>query len=135
LLIIIHWCRPPAPPAPRSPRSQKGGSSRINEPGSAGSRVVGRVFTELLVAFFGADMPEDFYALVQSAAATLPPDDVGLIAMGLRGGVPSHRESIRIRTGVADRWHRLFREWDVLLCPVVPTRMVGFRRTQNGREN
>jgi hypothetical protein len=33
------------------------------------------------MAFFGADMPEDAYALLRSAAATLPPDDVGLIAM------------------------------------------------------
>jgi amidase len=27
----------------------------------------------------------------------------------------------RIRAGIADRWRRLFREWDVLLCPVMPT--------------
>lgn len=44
--------------------------------------------------------------------------------MGLRGSVMSHREWIRddrIRTGIADQWHRLFREWDVVLCPVMPT--------------
>ncbi len=86
--------------------------------------LVGRVFTQLLMALFGGDMPDDVYARLQSAAATLPPDDVGLPAMGLRGSVMSHREWIRanqIRTGIADRWHRLFREWDVLLCPVMPT--------------
>jgi amidase len=36
----------------------------------------------------------------------------------------SHREWIRtdrIRTGIADRWHQFFRDWDVILCPVMPT--------------
>jgi amidase len=36
----------------------------------------------------------------------------------------SHREWIRtdrIRTGIADRWRQFFREWDVVLCPVMPT--------------
>jgi amidase len=86
--------------------------------------LIGRVFTQLLMAFFGADLPDDVYARMQSAAATLPPDDVRLTAMGLRGSVMSHREWIRtdrIRAGIADKWRRLFREWDVVLCPVTPT--------------
>ena len=86
--------------------------------------VVGRVFTQLLMASFGADLPDDIYARLQSAATTLPPADVGLRAMRLRGSVMTHREWIRtdrIRTGIADRWRRLFREWDVVLCPVMPT--------------
>jgi amidase len=85
---------------------------------------VGRVFAQLLMAFFGADFPDDVYASRQSAAAALPPDAATLSAMGLRGSVMSHREWIRddrILTGIADRWHRLFREWDVVLCPVMPT--------------
>jgi amidase len=86
--------------------------------------LVGRIFGQLLMAFFGADLPDDVYARLQSAAAALPPDDVGLAAIGLRGRVMSYREWIRtdrIRTGIADRWRRLFREWDVVLCPVMPT--------------
>ena len=86
--------------------------------------LIGRVFTQLLMVFFGADLPDDVYSRLQSAAAKLPPDDVGLAAMSLRGSVMSHREWIRtdrIRTGIADRWRRLFREWDVVLCPVMPT--------------
>jgi amidase len=85
---------------------------------------VGRAFTQLLMAFFGADMPADVYARRQSAAAALPPDDVGLTATDLRGSVMSYREWVRtdrIRTGIADRWRRLFREWDVVLCPAMPT--------------
>jgi amidase len=85
---------------------------------------VGRVFTQLLMALFGADFPDDVYARLQSATATMPPDDVGLTATGLRSSVMSYREwtrTDRIRIGIADRWHRLFREWDVLLCPAMPT--------------
>ena len=38
--------------------------------------------------------------------------------------VMSHREWImtdRIRAGVAHQWREFFREWDVVLCPVMPT--------------
>jgi amidase len=86
--------------------------------------LVGRTFRQLLAAFFGADLPDDVYARLQSAAAKLPPDASSLTAMRVRGSVMSHREWIRtdgIRTGIADRWRRLFREWDVVLCPVMPT--------------
>jgi amidase len=86
--------------------------------------LIGRVYTQLLMAVFGADLPDDIYRQRQSVAATLPPGDVGLAAMRVRGSVMSHREWIgtdRIRTGIADRWRRFFREWDVVLCPVMPT--------------
>jgi amidase len=86
--------------------------------------LIGRVFTQLLMAFFGADLPDDVYARMQSAAAMLPPDDAGLTARSLRGSVMTHREWIRtnrVRAGIADGWRRLFREWDVLLCPAMPT--------------
>jgi amidase len=86
---------------------------------------VGRVYTQLLTAVVGADLPDDVYARRQSAAAELPPDDAtSLAALRLRGSVISHREWVRtdrIRTGIADRWRQFFREWDVLLCPVMPT--------------
>jgi amidase len=85
---------------------------------------VGRVYTQLWMALVGADLPDDVYARQQSAAATLPPDATDLAATGLRGRVISHREWIRadrVRTGIADRWRRFFREWDVVLCPVMPT--------------
>jgi amidase len=86
--------------------------------------LAGRVYTGLLMAVFGADYPDDVYKRLQSAAAELPSDAMSLAAIGLRGNVMSHREWIRtdrIRTGVDDRWRRFFREWDVVLCPVMPT--------------
>jgi amidase len=86
--------------------------------------LIGRVYTQLWMAIVGGDLPDDVYARQQSAAATLPPDAIGLAAIGLRGRVTSHREWIRtdrIRTGIADRWRRFFGAWDVVLCPVMPT--------------
>jgi amidase len=85
---------------------------------------IGRVFTQQLLAIVGADFPDDVYARRQSTAATLPADDVSLTAVGLRGSVMSYREwtrTDRIRTDIADGWHRLFHECDVVLCPVMPT--------------
>lgn len=85
---------------------------------------VGRVFTQLLMAFFGANLPEDVYARQQSVAAGLPPDDIGLAAVGLRGSVMSYRDWVKIdrfRIGIVDQWRRLFRDWDVVLCPAMPT--------------
>jgi amidase len=86
--------------------------------------VIGRVFTQLLMAVFGVDLPDDVYARRQSAVAALPPDDVSLAAQRLRGSIMGHREWVRtdrIRTGIADQWRRFFHEFDVLLCPVMPT--------------
>ena len=36
----------------------------------------------------------------------------------------THRDWIaadRVRIGIAHQWRQLFREWDVVLCPVLPT--------------
>jgi hypothetical protein len=96
--------------------------------------LVGRVFTQLLMAFFGADMPEDVYALLQSAAATLPPDDVGLIAMGLRGSV---LESSRIDQDPKRHCRSVASALLRMGHAGVPGRADAhgrFRRTQNGRE-
>jgi amidase len=76
------------------------------------------------MAVFGADLADDTYARRQSSAAQLPPDADSLADLRLRGSVITHREWVRtdrIRAGIADQWRRLFREWDVLLCPVMPT--------------
>jgi amidase len=85
---------------------------------------VGRTYVQLLMAFVGAYLPDDAYSQSQAAAAALSPDDASLSAANLRGTVMGHREWIRtdsIRTAVADQWRGLFRKWDVVLCPVMPT--------------
>src|SRR5215831_111308 len=83
-----------------------------------------RVYVQLLISFFGADYPADVYDRIQKAAAALPPEDTSLSAVRTRSVVLSHRDWIaadRIRTGLSQRWRELFRHWDVVLTPVMPT--------------
>ena len=106
---------------------------------------VGRTFIQMLSAIFAADYPDDVYARLQSRAAALPPEAASVSATRLRGNVMSYREWVRadrMRTGITDRWQRLFREWDVVLCPVMPTSafahdhsdMAGRRMSVDGTE-
>lgn len=72
--------------------------------------LIAETYLTMLFAFFGATMPEKEYA--EAAAA------------GRRGTTASHREWMQanfVRTAIADRWHGFFREFDILLCPVMPT--------------
>ena len=86
--------------------------------------VVATTFTKLLMSFFGADMPAAAYRDLQGRAAQLGPDDHNSAATHLRGLVMTHREWIhadRVRAGIANQWRQLFREWDVVICPVWAT--------------
>jgi len=61
---------------------------------------------------------------IQELAATLPADDMSMAATRLRGFVLGHREWVaanRLRAGVSQRWREFFREWDVVVCPNMPT--------------
>jgi amidase len=83
-----------------------------------------RLYGELLMAFVGADLPGDQYNRLQAAASALSPDDMSPAAARLRGSVMSHANWIRtdrMRAGIAHQWRQFFRDWDVLLCPVMPT--------------
>ena len=54
-----------------------------------------------------------------------PPEANDLDTIGSRGLVLEHRDWIwadRVRNGIAARWRALFREWDVVMCPVLPTK-------------
>jgi amidase len=57
-------------------------------------------------------------------ARSLPSTDTSLQSERVRGVVLSHRDWMkadRMRAGLAQRWRELFREFDVVLCPVMPT--------------
>lgn len=83
------------------------------------------VFTHLLMSFIGADMPPSEYAALVAQAAALPPQAaLDPTTAPLRGLVSSHRDWIamdRRRHALRDRWRQLFRRWDVVVCPVMPT--------------
>jgi amidase len=85
---------------------------------------VAETFDWLLRAFLGANFPDAAYASRRDQAARLPAEDKSRGAMRQRALVSSHRDWIRAhrtRIAISDRWRQLFREWDVVVCPVLPT--------------
>jgi amidase len=83
-----------------------------------------RLYMRLLLPAFTANWPLDQYKQAQVAADALNPDDKSLVAERSRGAVESHRDWVaadRARVGLQQRWSELFREWDVVLCPPMPT--------------
>jgi amidase len=83
-----------------------------------------RLYMRMLLSVLGASYPPDVYERVKADAALLDADDVSLAAEQRRGAVLSHRDWIRAdaeRVAVRERWRALFAEFDVVLCPVMPT--------------
>jgi amidase len=84
----------------------------------------GRTYTRLLLSVFGTDLPENVYSRLQDVAKSIPSTDISLASERVRGFVISHRDWMkadRARAGLAERWRELFREFDVVLCPIMPT--------------
>jgi amidase len=84
---------------------------------------IAATFTELLMSFVGADMPEADYRSARKAAEALPPDAPAIQTAHLRGLTLSHRDWIqtdRRRAALAGQWRAFFQHYDVVLCPVMP---------------
>jgi amidase len=95
-----------------------------SDPGLPDLAHVGSLYTQLLMAFVGANMTDEAYDGLKTEVSHLPPQDMSLSAMSVRGATMSHRDWLkadRDRVAVAHQWHMLFRDWDVVLCPVMPT--------------
>jgi amidase len=83
-----------------------------------------RLYTHLLMSFLAASFPPVVHDSMKLAAANLRPDDRSLEAEMLRGAVLSHREWVscdRMRAGLRAQWRALFREFDAVICPIMPT--------------
>jgi amidase len=83
-----------------------------------------RAYTLLLSSYFGADLLAADYARARQAADELAADDDSLRAHRIRGRVLNHRDWIRadrVREAQKHQWRALFREWDVVVCPIMPT--------------
>jgi amidase len=83
-----------------------------------------RTYARLLTPTFTADLPEDRYRQIEASVAELPRDDDSLAAVRARAAVQSHRDWIRAdrtRGRIQGQWRALFRDWDVVLCPPMPT--------------
>jgi amidase len=86
--------------------------------------LAGRTYQTLLTGFLGADMPIEAYERMRQVADGIPKEDNSLDAVGARGWVVSHRDWIwadRTRLWIAERFRVLFREFDAVICPIMPT--------------
>ncbi|NEW85993.1 amidase [Rhodopseudomonas sp. WA056] len=83
-----------------------------------------RVYMRMLLSFLAAGFPPELYAGAQEMAARLDAKDDSLAAERLRGIVLSHRDWVAAdsrRTGLRAQWHELFKSFDAVICPVMPT--------------
>jgi amidase len=83
-----------------------------------------RLYMRLLTSFLSVSFTPESYAGAVAAAAQLSPDDMSLAAERLRGIALSHRDWLMADGGRARlraQWRELFRSFDVVICPVMPT--------------
>ncbi|MBY9039476.1 hypothetical protein K7461_29300, partial [Pseudomonas fluorescens] len=83
-----------------------------------------RLYMRMLLSFLGAGFPPDVYAGAKKAAEALPEGDTSLGAERLRGIALSHRDwqmANAGRTRLRAQWRELFRTFDAVICPVMPT--------------
>jgi amidase len=83
-----------------------------------------RLYTRLLSSLWGAGLPSGAYAKIRNEAEALSPHARSLAAERTRGAVMSHRDWLAAdaaRARLQQQWSELFREWDVVLCPTMPT--------------
>ena len=80
------------------------------------------LYATQLMAFFGADMPDDAYRQMQKAAPAAPADaSEGVETSGM---VITHRDWVRQereRLALTNEWFGLLAQRDVIVCPVTPT--------------
>ena len=83
-----------------------------------------RLYMRMLMSFLAASFQPEVYAGARAAAAKLSPDDTSLAAERLRGIALSHRDWVMAdgaRARLRAQWRELFRNFDAVICPVMPT--------------
>jgi amidase len=83
-----------------------------------------RLYLRLLRAFLGFTVPPEVYERFRSAAVSLSPEDISPAAENLRGWAATHRDWLiddARRGRLKAQWAALFRAFDAVICPVMPT--------------
>jgi amidase len=83
-----------------------------------------RIYMHLLVSFATQGESPDFLLRMKAVVAGLPEGDDSLAASRARGTILSHRDwlaDLGQRSGIRRQWRALFRDHDVVICPIMPT--------------
>jgi amidase len=83
-----------------------------------------RLYMRMLMSFLAASFVPEVYAGAQAAAAQLDAADQSLGAERLRGIGLGHHDWLMAdgaRTRLRAQWRELFRHYDAVICPVMPT--------------
>jgi amidase len=81
-------------------------------------------YQQLLQATMASRMPDEEYESLKAYLATLDPNDNSRSARVLRAQVSSFKEwkqSNELREHLRWKWHQFFKQFDVLLTPMMPT--------------
>jgi len=82
-----------------------------------------RLYLRLLYGVLGGGFPDPVLRGLEAALPTLAADDSSAFAQLVRGSVGSHRTWLRddeARWRIRRSWAEWFRDFDVLLCPIMP---------------
>jgi amidase len=88
------------------------------------SEIAHRTFDMLVQAGLSARMSDEQVAGIAKGASQLDPSDDSHLARSLRAATMSHRDWLRFneeRHKIRWAWHEFFKEYDLLLCPVLAT--------------
>jgi amidase len=83
-----------------------------------------RLYMRMLMSFLSASFAPESYERSKEEAEKLAPDNGSLAAERLRGTVLSQRDWIMAdgaRTRLRAQWRELFKTFDAVICPVMPT--------------
>jgi len=83
-----------------------------------------RLYMRMLLSFLSATFAPEIYEGAKQAAAQLDPNNISLGAERLRGVALSHRDWVIAdggRTRLRAQWRDLFKTFDAVICPVMPT--------------
>jgi amidase len=83
-----------------------------------------RIYTTMLNGPMSAGVPDDAFAKLSEAARGFDPADRSDAVESIRATVQPHREWVRQcnrRAALRQAWNAFFEDWDILLCPQMPT--------------
>jgi amidase len=83
-----------------------------------------RVYTSMLNGVMSAGLPDDVFTRLLESARDFDPADRSDAIEAIRATVQSHRQWLRQdhrRAALRHAWNAFFEDWDILLCPQMPT--------------